>query len=452
MESGKKKGILEWTQGILIFLFFAFSTLFTVMVRGQYLYLYIAALIAMLTVVYAFVHRKTEVLPSVLIPLVFLSFFSGIITSKMYPMPEAYTYAAQLVPFLKLPYFFLVAYIYARMKDDRSVLDAVVLGIKATIAAQLIWIPLQYVCYHKFALDIGDLVFNQWLHRDVIATFIREGVYHPSGFSWHSGLIAPMFVIGYLMFKNPLVRIILILEAMIVGSSTAVAGVLAAAGLMLLVGLTHPKDTKEEFLENWKQTPKFLMVLFGIVVLAACVYVFASGMYLKVVEGVMNLVNRVVHASENGSSRAHFGYFKQYFEIIKQAPLMNVLFGYGADCSGHPFQEYYSYYTSLAAYTIECDYVNIALNHGIIGFVLYYSMLGYIAFKGVMKDPRYMVFVLCILLQGIGYNVQWDYVFVFELLLFASLKADVNFFDFRWRKKYDTTLSKVGFFRFLVRV
>ncbi len=453
MESEKnRKGILEWTQGILIFLFFALSTVFLMNVRGQYAYLYVAALIAVVAVVYAIVRRKAVILPSVLIPLVFLSLFSGWATSHFYPMPEAYTYAARIVPVLKLPYIFIIAYVYVRMKEDRSVLDAVVLGIKATVAVQLIWIPLQYAAYHKLGLDISDLVFNQWLHRDVVTLFVREGVYHPSGLAWHSGLIAPMFVIGFLMFKNPLIRIVLIMEAMIIGSSTAVAGVVAAAGLMILVAATHPKDTREEWSESLKNTPKAVMVLFGALLIGAVAYVILSGMYQTAVDSVVRLVNRVIHSKSDGSARAHFGYFKQYFEIIKQAPLLNVLFGYGADCSGYPFQEYYSYYMSLSAYTIECDYVNIALNHGIIGFVLYYSMLGYIAVKGAKTDPRYLVFILCILLQGIGYNVQWDYVFVFELVLFASLKANVNFFDFRWRKKYETTLAKNGFLRFLVRL
>ncbi|GEM_PF-808832 len=453
MESGNvKKDALVWAQGILIFGFFALSTLFTVMIKGQYLYLYIAALIAVLTIVYAITHKKTAALPSILIPLLFLSFFSGYLTSALYPLPEAYTYTALLVPLLKLPYLFMIAYIYARLKVDKSILDAVVLGYKVTIVLQLVWIPIQYIGYHKFGVDVGNLVFNEWLHCDVTASFIRENIYHPSGFSWHSGLIAPMFVIGFLIFKNPIVRIILIMEAMIVGSSTAVAGVIGAAGLMVLVAIVRPKQFREEVKESLENTPKIVLYLLGGAIAAGLVYVFASGLYRSAVDSVQYLLYRLLHSQENGSTRAHFGYFRQYFEIIRQVPLVNVLFGYGADCSGYPFQELYHYYMTLSTYVIECDYINIALNHGIIGFVIFYAMLGYIAVKGAEKDLRYPVFVLCILVQGIGYNVQWDYVLLFELVMFATLKADVNFFDFRMRKKHETTLAKNGFVRFLVRV
>ena len=50
-------------------------------------------------------------------------------------------------------------------------------------------------------------------------------------------------------------------------------------------------------------------------------------------------------------------------------------------------------------------------------------------FKGWKKDRRYFIVMSAILIEGFGYNVQWDYTLFIELIFYFTLKLDMNFFE-----------------------
>ena len=45
------------------------------------------------------------------------------------------------------------------------------------------------------------------------------------------------------------------------------------------------------------------------------------------------------------------------------------------------------------------------------------------------KDIRYFIFIFVILFQGFGYNIQFDYLLLIEIIMFISIREDINFFD-----------------------
>ena len=49
--------------------------------------------------------------------------------------------------------------------------------------------------------------------------------------------------------------------------------------------------------------------------------------------------------------------------------------------------------------------------------------------KGIKIDIRYFIFIFVILFQGFGYNIQFDYLLLIEIILFISIREDINFFD-----------------------
>ena len=53
----------------------------------------------------------------------------------------------------------------------------------------------------------------------------------------------------------------------------------------------------------------------------------------------------------------------------------------------------------------------------------------YIAVRGAKQDYRYLAVMLPILLQGLGYNIQWDYVVMLELIMYFCIKKKISFFD-----------------------
>ena len=49
--------------------------------------------------------------------------------------------------------------------------------------------------------------------------------------------------------------------------------------------------------------------------------------------------------------------------------------------------------------------------------------------KGIKIDIRYFLFIFVILFQGFGYNIQFDYLLLIEIIMFISIREDINFFD-----------------------
>ena len=85
--------------------------------------------------------------------------------------------------------------------------------------------------------------------------------------------------------------------------------------------------------------------------------------------------------------------------------------------------------TVQQSWSVECDFVDLLISRGIFGFVAFYYFMLYIAVKGFKIDKLYTIAIIVIMIEGIGYNVQWAYVFFIELILFACVKAKISFFN-----------------------
>ena len=149
----------------------------------------------------------------------------------------------------------------------------------------------------------------------------------------------------------------------------------------------------------------------------------------KLAEVVIRLGTRLFGAEKDASTAAHLGYYSDYIKILKNSSLSQIIFGYGYGCSGYTITELYGRYADGGTWAIECDYVNILVSRGIIGFISYYSFLLYIMLKGIKIDIRYFIFIFVILFQGFGYNIQFHYLLLIEIIMFISIREDINFFD-----------------------
>ena len=69
------------------------------------------------------------------------------------------------------------------------------------------------------------------------------------------------------------------------------------------------------------------------------------------------------------------------------------------------------------------------MSRGIIGFIIYYWFLIRIMIKGFKIDYRYAIFIITVLFQGFGYNIQFDYLLLIEILMYILIENRVNFFD-----------------------
>lgn len=414
----QNSNVFKLKYGILIYIMVFFSSLVVFQYNGRSWFLYLQIIFCM---VMALSTKKVILLPYPLINFIFLelilSAFSGLVSN----MAESYKKAAVVMALFMVPMYFMVSYCYILIKKNPKVLTIIVKAFKAMCLLQLIWIPLQYIMYHIVGIDINNLIFVETLHIIEKATFIRSWVYFPSGITYHSAVLAPLFVIALFLFKNLPVRLLIIVDSVICGNSTSTVGVFFTVILMFVFGLIDRHKNKPKRI-------KFKTIIMGILLFIVFIYLFYQ---LKDIIGdrIQYLWQRLFGEETDESTLAHFQYFSDYFSILKNSSLFQILFGCGEGCSGYYISLFYNRYTGLGNWSIECDIINILVNRGIIGFLLYYGFLFYIMFKGWKKDRRYFIVMSAILIEGFGYNVQWDYTLFIELIFYYTLKLDMNFFE-----------------------
>ena len=108
----------------------------------------------------------------------------------------------------------------------------------------------------------------------------------------------------------------------------------------------------------------------------------------------------------------------------------------------------YGLYADHANWAVECDVVNILISRGLFGFTMYYSFLAYILIAGFRVDRRYAAIMIPIIIEGFGYNIQWEYVYMLELVFFSLIRSKISVFEYegreyQWQRLLPPQLSKL---------
>ena len=148
------------------------------------------------------------------------------------------------------------------------------------------------------------------------------------------------------------------------------------------------------------------------------------------VDKVVYLLQRIFGlVNDHGSGDAHRRYYTEYFNVLDNSSIPQILFGYGIGCSGYPFTEMFGQYGNHASWAVESDIMNILLSRGIFGFVLYYGMLIFIAIKGFKISYKYLCTTIILIIGGITYNIQFDWLFLINILMLYCVNNGINWFD-----------------------
>ncbi len=404
----------EW----LIALMFFFSSILVVQFDGRPLFIFLELA---LCVVMFFILKKAFVLTDINLNLYFVLLSASAITAVFSNMSFSYKKAAVVMAIYMIPLYFAATYCIHLIKQNRSILHLIIKALKVMILAHCLWMPLQYVLYKAFEFDINKFLFVDVFGFLSNASFIRDWTYYPSGLNWHSAVLAPLFVLGLLLFKSLPVRILILFDTFICGNSTALIGVGFCIALLIL-----NKLLRREPLIVWTKKTKRQVI--ALVIVGTIVGVF-FGIFNTVLDKVIYLFMRLFSPNKDASTEAHLAYYTDYFRVLKGSNIFQIIFGYGSGCSGYPYTVMYNRYTSHGNWSVESDIMSILVGRGIAGFACFYSFLVRLTVKGGKKDFRYLALMLPILLQGFGYNIQWDYVILLEVILFGCLNADINFFE-----------------------
>lgn len=401
----------------LLFLLIISSSMVVLQISGKAFFLILQIIFCLLVVI-----QKKELvfIKHRVINLLFASFALSAVSACCSEIPFSYKKAAVVMTIFLIPLYFTISFFEKMIRKDKSIVQLIRHAIKIMCMIQLLWIPMQYIMYNFGGIDINQKLFVELLGCVDNATFIRDWKWHPSGLSWHSAILAPMFVVAFVLFEDIYMRTLIIFDAIICGNSTSVIGVGICAALLIYFYLNK---TKANIII--KKRSLLISGIVGIIVVCAA---YKMSIWEALAERLVHLFNRLFSEQKDASTAAHFAYFTDYGIVFKNSSLLQLLFGYGYGCSGFPYSIMYDRYTELANWAVECDVMDIWISRGVLGFVAHYYMLLYICYKGYKLDYRYTAMIVPIMIQGIGYNVQWDYVLFIELILFLTIILKINFF------------------------
>ena len=149
----------------------------------------------------------------------------------------------------------------------------------------------------------------------------------------------------------------------------------------------------------------------------------------------MRIADSTSNKADN-SSVVHFLYYRNLIPIIQNESVIHLLFGTGFGTSGLHYTLFNGQYSNMSSWVVESDLINIFLNQGIIGFLLWGYLLARIVY--LSKKYRYwknIAFVICISLVGVLYNIQFTWFIIVEFAILVLTKNKIMVFSDKLGKK-----------------
>lgn len=438
MIISKKNNIVENLFSLVIL----FSSLVVLQFHGKTMFIILQILLCGAVFLYS---GKVCFFKKSIINVIYINFFFSIISALLGNMYPSYKKAAVVMVIFLFPTYFIAAYLDQKRNLKISYVELFVKAFKLMCLIQLFWVVVQFVLYKGLRIDINKLIFVDTLHLLNKASFIRSWVYYPSGLTWHSAILAPMFVMAFVFFKNPLIRLLIIVDAIICGNSTSLIGVVLCICILVFIQLRDNR-IKSLVKANSKIVAALIVVAAGAVVLMA-----ATDFGEYIVSRIQYLFERF-SSSDDESTAAHLSYYIECYDTMKEKligpdpgkkNILQFLFGYGYGCSGFIITDKYNRFLSFGNWSIECDFVDIMISRGIVGFITYYLFLFEIFRKGIKIDKRYAAVIVPIVIEGLGYNVQWDYLFFIEVFMYITIRHNINIFEFSDEKDMVVKIKKI---------
>lgn len=214
------------------------SPMFVVQIKEKQLFLWLQILFVVIMFIS---YRRFYIAKSIFIIGIFIEPFIAAIFATTSSMPDVYRRAAINFAIMSIPLYCVVCYLYKMIKSKIDVISVIIKALKVAIVVEVVWFFVQLLLYKIVGIDINQIIFVDTLHTVTNASFIRDWVWYPSGLSWHSVVLAPLFVMGMLLFDNIFFRIVIVLEAFLCGNSTTLLGVMLCIMLLMIRTIYNQK-------------------------------------------------------------------------------------------------------------------------------------------------------------------------------------------------------------------
>ncbi len=405
---------------IITYTMMATSSMIIIQVQGKTVFF----LLQILFIATMFlISKRVPIVDSMLVNLIMIEIIIGAVVSITTGNPESYKKTAIYMSCMLVVLYFASSYLIYAIRKKYISLNGIKKSLKIMSTIQLIWVIVQYVLYNSIQFDLNKVLFVETLGMvNNASAFKLAGVIMPSGLSWHPSLLAPLIVISFYLYDSCYMKLLAVLVAFICGNSTALIGaVLCIAFELVNVSI---KISKHKKIKVWITLAIIIIGVIGSFV------VYRFGIIEIVIEKMVHIYERIFgHIYDGGSALAHKRYFTAYFDVINISSIPQILFGYGEGCSGYPYDQLFNQYGYLSSWAVECDIMNIMVSRGIIGFILYYSMICWIAIKGWFINHKYTIIMVILVIQGITYNIQFDWVIMLNILLIYFVDKGYDIFQ-----------------------
>lgn len=311
---------------------------------------------------------------------------------------------------------YLLALILYLLMDSKPIYaEKLLKGFEVSCKLTLIWCFLQLILFYVLRIDINSLVFGKILGLSNATGDYYNGVLIPSGFYSHRAILMPSLFYLFFSSSNIYICIAIILIGCLTRSTAIILGLLLA--LMFRIFIFAIKNN------SMKISRKKMIALLSI----AFIGLFAGIIFKSEIADLVSYIfTRISDATSNktdNSSVVHFLYYKSFEEICKSLNLPSFFLGTGFGTSGQHYTWFNGQYAWMESWVVESDYINIFLNQGIVGIILW----GFLLIKLIMISKKYrywenIAFILVVACIGILYNIQYTWFIVVEMAMLILSK------------------------------
>ncbi len=284
-------------------------------------------------------------------------------------------------------------------------------GIMISCVVQYLACYLEYIIFTLFDLDITQKLFD-------VETKLKDNRPTIVGLTTNPGMMVPVILIGLCLSSRLFMKIMALSAILLVNSTTCVLCVAFFFGVFFIYNII--KKTSN----GWN----FGLIAFTLTALAMIAFILYEPLRTKTISLYSYALNRINSASTlksndpDGSTFVHFRYYRSAPYIFDHLTVIRRLFGFGKNCSGIPFIEFYNQYAD-GLWIPESDPIATLYDVGIFGFAAFYALLGKITLDVSKKNAMHGIFMLCVIFGGIFYGFQMTWVLLLELLLWEDISS-----------------------------
>lgn len=299
-------------------------------------------------------------------------------------------------------------------------------GLFLSCLIELIWEFLQIILWQLNKFSLNEFVFGQILNLDINHswTFVRSvsniQYFRPSGLSWEPANLGMSLIVGYILSKNWILKI-LFMTGIFLSSSRSAILMLVLCLIVEFIRRKKSETTKESTLGK----KIFFILILGIIIFI----ILHSLKKFSLVDTLSATLVRFLGSDDyiDYSANTHASYYSLVVDLILRGNIFYFLFGYGTDIAGYPYTLYYGIKDSLEwAWTPESDFISILIGNGLFGFIAYYVF----CFKNLMinkNNNRAFLILISLIFGGIlylYYRSTWP--LLMAMLLFIKEEKSIS--------------------------